>query len=107
MINDEGTITYDYIQCEQVWEDLGKDQGTIGGQIAALEGIITGLMSTWTGLSADQWQTIQRQWMTAIDNMTVDLQTAASALTEMTAAMQHADRASAIRIGSIGSIGQP
>ena len=99
----DGTITYDYTQCQNIYEDLVNDQGTIGKQIASLESTINSLMSTWTGLSASQWQNIQSQWMTALGNMTNDLNIAANAIPEMANAMKNADSASAARIASIGS----
>jgi WXG100 family type VII secretion target len=99
---DDGTITYDYTQCDEVYEELVKDQAMIAAQIASLEQTITGLMSTWTGLSADQWQTIQNQWNAAIEKMASDLNQAANCLPEMAANMQYADRSAAVRIASIG-----
>lgn len=102
MSTDDSTISYDYTKCEGIYENLLNDQGTIGAQIASLESIITSLMNTWTGLSANQWQSIQSRWMTAIGNMTSDLNKAAHALPEMAAAMKHADNAAAVRIASIG-----
>ena len=98
---DDGTITYDYSQCEQIYEDLVKDQATIAAQIASLEQIISGLMSTWTGLSASQWQTIQSQWNAQIENMAADLNQAANLLPEMAGNMQYTDKSAAIRIASI------
>jgi WXG100 family type VII secretion target len=99
---DDGTITYNYSECDQVYEELVKDQATISAQIASLEQIITGLMSTWTGMSADQWQSIQTQWNTAIETMASDLNTAANCLPEMAGNMQYADKSAAYRIASIG-----
>ncbi|HEY6494991.1 MAG TPA: WXG100 family type VII secretion target [Trebonia sp.] len=99
---DDGTITYDYSQCETVYEDLVGDQATIVAQIAALENTINALMRTWTGMSADQWHSIQAQWTTAIGNMANDLNKAANALPEMAGNMQSADRSAALRIASIG-----
>jgi WXG100 family type VII secretion target len=101
MSTDDGTMAYDYPQCENIFDDLVQDQATIGAQILSLENTINGLMSTWTGLSADQWQSIQIQWMTAINNMAADLNTASNALPEMAAAMKRADNAAAVRIASI------
>jgi WXG100 family type VII secretion target len=99
---DDGTITYDYSQCQTIYEELVKDQATIGGQIEALENTISNLMNTWTGMSADQWQSIQAQFMTAIGNMAGDLNKAANLLPEMASNMQYADRSAAARIASIG-----
>jgi len=99
---DDGTITYNYTQCDQIYEDLVADQATIAAQIESLKQTITGLMSTWTGMSADQWQSIQTQWNTAIENMASDLNTAANCLPEMAGNMQYADKSAAIRIASIG-----
>ena len=99
---DDGTITYDYSQCEQIYENLVKDQATIAAQIETLEQTITGLMSTWTGLSASQWQSIQSQWNGAIVSMGADLNQAANLLPEMAGNMQYADRSAAVRIASIG-----
>jgi WXG100 family type VII secretion target len=99
---DDGTIAYDYSQCETIYEALVKDQTTIGEQIAALENTINNLMRTWTGMSADQWQSIQAQFMTAIGNMGSDLNKAANLLPEMASNMQYADKSAAVRIASIG-----
>jgi WXG100 family type VII secretion target len=99
---DDSTMAYDYSVCEKVYEELVQDQGTIAAQIASLESTINGLMRTWTGISADQWQNIQGQWMTAIGNMSSDLAKAATALPEMAGNMQRADKGSAARIASIG-----
>lgn len=101
MSADDGTISYNYSQCESVYEDLVRDQATIGAQMASLEHTINGLIGTWTGLSAGQWQSIQGQWMTALDNMTGDLNKAANALPEMAANMKNADNAAASRIAGI------
>lgn len=98
---DDGTITYNYSQCNEVYEELFKDQATIAAQIKSLEQIITGLMNTWTGMSADQWQAIQSQWNAAIESMAADLNTAANLLPEMAGNMQYTDKSAAIRIASI------
>lgn len=102
MSADDSTITYDYSQCETIYEDLVRDQATIGMQMASLENTINGLMRTWTGLSADQWQRIQGQWNAALHNMAGDLNTAAQAIPEMAAAMKRTDNSAALRIASIG-----
>jgi WXG100 family type VII secretion target len=100
--SDDGTMTYDYTQCDEVYDGLLTDQATIVAQIASLEQIITGLMPTWTGISADKWQSIQNQWNAAIETMAGDLNQAAKCLAEMAANMQYADRSAAYRIASIG-----
>ena len=97
---DDGTITYNYSQCNEVYEELFKDQATIAAQIESLKQTINGLMSTWTGMSADQWQSIQTQWNAAIETMASDLNTAANCLPEMAGNMQYADKSAAIRISS-------
>jgi WXG100 family type VII secretion target len=101
MSADESFISYDYTQCEKVYEELVQDQQTIGAQIASLEQTMNGIMRTWTGISADQWRSIQGQWMRAIGNMAGDLNKAAASLPEMTANMKHADNSAAARIASI------
>ena len=101
MSNDDSTISYDYSQCQNIYEDLLHDQGTIDSQISSLENTINGLMRTWTGLSADQWQTIHNQWATAMGNMVGDLRVAASTLPEMAGNMGYTDRSAADRIASI------
>jgi len=58
-------------------------------------------MNIWTGMSVDQWQSIQTQWNTAIENMASDLNTAANLLPEMANNMQYTDKSAAIRIASI------
>jgi WXG100 family type VII secretion target len=101
MSADDGIISYDYSQCEKVYEELVHDQATIGAQIAYLEETMNGIMRTWTGISADEWRAIQAQWMTAIENMAADLKKAATVLPEMTENMQHADKSAAARIAGI------
>jgi WXG100 family type VII secretion target len=102
MSADDDTISYNYSQCENVYEELVRDQGTISTQISSLENTINGLMQTWKGISADQWKTIQSQWMTAIGNMSGDLNKAAAALPEMADNMKTTDKNAAARIATIG-----
>jgi WXG100 family type VII secretion target len=99
---DDGTITYNYTQCDQIYEDFVGDQATIAAQIESLKQTINGLMSTWTGMSAEQWQSLQTQWNATIETMASDLNTAANYLPEMAGNMQYADRSAAIRIANIG-----
>ena len=102
MSTDDETIAYDYSQCEIIYEDLLQDQATIVAQIGSLENTINNLRTTWTGLSFDQWQSIQNQWMAEITSMSTDLKNATNALPEMADAMKRADNAAADRIASIG-----
>jgi WXG100 family type VII secretion target len=102
MSSDDSTISYDYSQCQTVYEDLVNDQATIATQMAGLEQTINNLRATWSGLSARQWNQIQSQWNAALETMTGDLKAAATTLPEMAAAMQRADHSAAIRIASIG-----
>ena len=101
MSTDDGTISYNYAQCENIYEDLVQDQATISAQISSLENTINSLRRTWTGLSADQWQNTQDNWMVAIHNMAANLKNASSTLPEMAANMKHTDSAAADRIASI------
>jgi WXG100 family type VII secretion target len=102
MSADDETISYNYSQCEKVYEELVQDQGTIGTQIDSLENTINTLIQTWKGISADQWKTIQSQWTTAIGNMSADLNKAAAALPEMANNMKVTDKNAATRIAGIG-----
>jgi uncharacterized protein YukE len=102
MNDDDATITYDYQQCEGIYEDLVRDQATISTQMTDLMSSVNAFMLGWVGTSPDQWQAIQRAWNQEMAKMGDDLSMAAAAIPEMTATIKNIDQSSAIRIGSIG-----
>lgn len=98
---DDGTVSYNYSQCQNIYEELVQDQATISAQMAYLKETIDRLMGTWTGISASAWQDIQLQWKAATDTMLGDLNKMANYLPEATGNMKYADKQAAERIASI------
>ena len=84
MSSNEDLISVNYGPTNDVYDSLMHADNAMDQVISELEGVINQLMPTWSGISSDAWQAIQKGWSDQIQVMNGDLGNNAGVLQEMT-----------------------